>query len=95
MKVKLLRKIRKRFTWYLRESDGMAVLVDKKHKIIRVINESFMAIEDGYKTVEELREVCEVTMQERSFRVLKGLMLKPFGFKWSQYKASRTFWFHK
>lgn len=36
MKVKLLKKIRKRFKWYYRSSDKVPVVIDTKHELVTI-----------------------------------------------------------
>lgn len=71
MKVKLLKKIRKRFDYLTRTSNDGFILVDKKLKTLDYITEKYY--EKDFKTIE-------VPKPEYLFRIMKGKMLSKFGY---------------
>jgi hypothetical protein len=87
MKVKLLKKIRKRFSWYIGVS-GSPVLVDHKNKTIKKINESFYR-----KYVDSLEgpiKGLEIPLEEACFRLLKTFMLKPYNFDYGDINYNKA-----
>ncbi len=76
MKVKLLKKIRKRFTWY-KNNAGTYVLADKLMKSVTFINEFH------YKQLTT-ESTNIVGIDEYLYRLLKDKLLKPFGFSYNE-----------
>ena len=75
MKVKLLKKIRRRFK-YWRNSKGKFFLMDHKHKKITKIDMQFAKDNQYYRGKKYLK----VSKEEFLFRILKSKMLNPFGY---------------
>jgi hypothetical protein len=76
MKVKLLKKVRKEFGWYI-NGNGYPVLI--KYKLQRVIlfNLDYCLRETGYKNLEEAN--LEVDPQTWAWRLLKYRILHKYG----------------
>lgn len=73
MKTKLLKKVRKRFGYYFRESDGVPILVDHARKKVLALD-----------TVE-LPKTLKIPKEEYYWRILKDRMLTPFGYSYDLY----------
>lgn len=75
MKTKLLKKIRKRFDWYI-NIDGFPILIDHKEKTVKIIDTNaailYWRLNSNY--------VPEVSEQEWTWRNMKQRMYKTFGF---------------
>lgn len=73
MKVKLLKKLRKRYSWY-RNTDGLYVLVDKLHKDVKFFGMKYYEDNWTYPSVPE----CGIeTYLERCFKTtLFGITFK-------------------
>lgn len=69
MKIKLLKKVRKRFSWYFR-SNGDIILVDHQRQTHMLINNDYVIRNYGKEP-----EVGFATMK---YRALKESILKPF-----------------
>lgn len=78
MKTKLLRKIRKRFDWYI-NSKGFPVLLDKAKKSVVVIDVPYL--KDFFDMSDkDVTEQVEVRLEEWAWRNLKNKILQPFGY---------------
>lgn len=82
MKTKLLKKIRKRFIWYI-NSEGFPVIIDKKEKSFGTINLTSLKKYYNY-TDDSWKDEIEIDIKEWAWRNLKQRMLKPFGFNITQ-----------
>lgn len=89
MKVKLLKKIRKRFDWYI-DKNGVPILIDKKKKISTRINVNWCKEYLNY-TDKDVAEKINVSMEEWCWRWLKTRMLQPFGYNWAEIRDKQIF----
>jgi hypothetical protein len=101
MKVKLLKKIRKRFSYYFRK-DGTLVLVDH-HKKRPIIYDLANVLAMRNMTPEDFTKQVHIPEQQWLWRMLKDDMLKPFGYTYldimyrygvrvSKHKTKRRFY---
>lgn len=58
MKVKLLKKLRKRFSWYYRESDKAPILVDHKNQTVEIYDKEPSRIGEGTISKQEYNDRC-------------------------------------
>lgn len=82
MKVKLLRKVRKRFEWYFNRS-GYPILIDKKRKHATVYDLDYCLRRSGYKE-EQLPLKVTIKHAEWALRYMKADALYPFGITWDK-----------
>lgn len=79
MQVKLLKKVRKRYNWYL-NSNGFPVLMDHRKKEVTVIDLEYYRTYFKYETIQEVKEAIQVPEQTVCWRLLLTIMLKDFGY---------------
>ena len=89
MKVKLLKKIRKRFGYYFRKSDGYPVLVDYKQRKHAIFSPKYLPELNGYSSEEEMMKKVEIDLKEYAWRCMKERMLKPFGLRYEDLVFNR------
>lgn len=92
MKGKLLKKIKKRFSWY-KSKTGKFILIDKKTKSVNIIDNDFIFEHLNVATVKRKKEIIddlEIDIKEWQFRWLKTMMLKPFGYTFSNIHYNRS-----
>lgn len=75
MNIKLLKKIRKRWDWYINTNE-YPVLIDHLKKTANVIDIEYALNWKDCKTLEEVH--LEVSPQEWCWRIMKDTMLKPY-----------------
>ena len=80
MKAKLLKKIRKRFNWYINK-EGFPVLIDHLKKEAEIINVEFCKQHYNYQQ-HDIEALIEVPLREWAWRTIKDIMLKQFGYKY-------------
>lgn len=83
MKIKLLKKLRKRYNWYFR-SDNFPVLIDHYNKSIRVYDVEYLT-ERLKLTLEDVEKQVKVSHDEWAMRWLKTDILGKYG--WSMGKV--------
>lgn len=88
MKVKLLKKIRKRFGWYITPS-GKYILVDKIKRNYERIDETVLRKRFNLEDDEKFKKEIEIEIDEWCWRHLKATMLRPFNVEWSLYNWTR------
>jgi hypothetical protein len=81
MKVKLLKKIRKRFDWYLRKTDKVPVVLDLREKTLYMFTNETIVVTGKYKDEESMLKSIEIPMEEFRWRMAKDFMYKNFGYK--------------
>jgi hypothetical protein len=89
MKIKLLKKIRKRFGYYFRKSDGYPVLVDYKKRKHTIFSQKYLPELNGYSSGKEMMKHIEIDLEEYAWRCMKERMLKPFGFSYGDVVFNR------
>jgi hypothetical protein len=82
MKTKLLRKVRKRYGWYLNKS-GFPVLLDHSKKEVSIIDLDFYKTYFKYESIQDVRDSIQVSEQEVCWRLLLTIMLETYGFSYS------------
>jgi hypothetical protein len=82
MKVKLLKKLRKKYNWYFNK-DGFPVLIDHSNKIATVYDLEYLAKRANY-TLEEIEVKVKVDHTEWAIRWLKGDILKEWDWKYDR-----------
>lgn len=81
MKIKLLKKIRKRFSWYLTKN-GFPVLINHSTKNAQVIDLEYL--KSYYKYSNEDVEVnVTIPHTEWAFRCMLHIMVKEFGYSYN------------
>jgi hypothetical protein len=80
MKVKLLKKIRKRFDYYIRGSDGVPIVLDKQTKEVTIFIIDTLVDLSSHKDEEALLKSLEVSLDLYRWRTAKGFMYKSFGY---------------
>jgi hypothetical protein len=89
MKVKLMKKIRKRFSWFI-SSNGKFILIDHKLKMTIVYDEEHACKISGISKAEIPDKVqCEV--EEWIWRLFKEHMTKPFGYNFNDVLYRQTY----
>jgi len=83
MKVKLLKKLRKRYNWYFND-DGFPVLIDHYNKNITIYDLEYLTHKLKY-TIQDLEAKVKVSHTEWALRWLKTDILKDYG--WSVHKS--------
>ena len=81
MKVKLLKKIRKRFDWYIRKSDQVPIVLDLKEKTHYIFTDDLLVTLTKYENAELMRKSIEISIDEYRWRLAKDFMYKKFGYK--------------
>ena len=88
MKVKLLKKIRKRFDWYI-NSKGFPILIDKRKKDSLILDldevKNYYRVDDDF-----IEKKLQVSVEEWSWRCLKNRILKPFGFSFGNINYTKA-----
>jgi hypothetical protein len=84
MKVKLLKKLRKRYSWYF-NNDNFPVLIDHHNKSVRIYDLEYVSALNKY-TLEDVKEKVKVSHDEWALRHLKTDILGKYG--WNMYKTS-------
>ncbi len=79
MKTKLLKKIRKQFSWYFNK-DGFPVVINHEKQEVDIYDLEYCSKRIGY-TLEEVEVKVKVSHQEWALRLLKNDILKPYGYK--------------
>lgn len=79
MKVKLLKKVRKKYNWYISEK-GFPVLINHYKKDVTIVNLEWCCNKVNYK-IEDVPKLITVSPEEWTWRWLKQLMLAEYG--WS------------
>lgn len=80
MKIKLLKKIRKRFSWYWNK-DNFPVLIDHKTKSVDVLDLEYLKKYNSY-TDEEVKTNVQCTIEEWAQRHLFNYITKPYGYSY-------------
>lgn len=80
MKVKLLKKIRKRFDWYI-NSSGSPILIDKVKRTSSLIDYKSILIHINKN--EDYLKTIEVDLKEWEWRWLKISMIEEFGYNYN------------
>jgi hypothetical protein len=83
MKVKLLKKLRKRYNWYF-NNDGFPVLIDHYNKNVTIYDLEYLTYKLKY-TIQDLEAKVKVSHTEWALRWLKTDILKDYG--WSVHKS--------
>lgn len=81
MKVKLLKKIRKRFDWYLRKADKVPIVLDLKEKSHYIFTDETLVVTGKYKDEESMWKSMEIPIEEFRWRMAKDFMYRKFGYK--------------
>ena len=81
MKTKLLKKIRKRFTWYW-TNERKLIIIDRAEKVSYVVDETF-ARGRGYLGSDYTVEDVKVPLETFFHRVAVDFMGSKFGWEWS------------
>lgn len=79
MKVKLLKRLHKRYSWYFNK-EKFPVLIDHLNKRVTVFDVEQCCALNGYAAAD-LDKFVKVPMQEWALRHMKVQILKPYG--WS------------
>ena len=79
MKVKLLKKLRKRYSWYF-NNDNFPVLIDHYNKSARIYDLELVSALNKY-TLEDVKQKVKVNHDEWALRHLKTDILGKYG--WS------------
>ena len=79
MKVKLLKKVRKKYNWYL-NSEGFPVLMDYRKKEVSVIDLDYYKRYFKYDSIQEVKDSIQVPEKVVCWRLLLTIMLKDFGY---------------
>lgn len=82
MKTKLLKKIRKRYSWYL-NSNQCPVLLDNYKKTVIIINNEYLC--DKLKYTDANLKNIEVSHAEWQWRWLKTIVLGQYGWKFNKH----------
>jgi hypothetical protein len=85
MKVKLLKKIRKRFDWYIRELDGIPILLDlKSNRVIVFDNELLLTLYNATRKVscEEVTmlDKLKIPLEKHRWQQFRNYIFTPFGY---------------
>jgi len=78
MKVKLLKKIRKRFNWYIGKT-GFPVLIDHLKRCAIIIDVDFLKEQTDYSD-EDVKNKVTISMEDWAWNYLHNLILKPYGY---------------
>lgn len=79
MKVKLLKKLHKKYSWYFNK-DGFPVLIDHIEESVTLYDLEYMSNLTGY-TLEDIKEKVKVSHTEWALRTLKRDILSKYN--WS------------
>ena len=82
MKVKVLKKLRKRYDWYF-NTDGFPVLIDHIKKTVTLYDVEYLCQRNNYK-VEDLPTLVKVEHTEWALRVMKWDLLQEWGWNISR-----------
>jgi len=82
MKVKLLKKIHKRYNWYF-NANKEPVLIDHLEKDVTVYNFDYVREQCKY-TLEDVEKRVQVSHEEWCYRWFKTDVLKTFGITWKR-----------
>jgi len=88
MKVKLLKKIRKKYGWFINKY-GFPVLVNHQKKTANVIDESYYKDYFGMKQSEEIMDL-KVSIYLVCYRLMKTIMMKEFGYSFEHINYTRA-----
>ena len=86
MKAKLLKKIRKRFKWYYRNSDNIPVVIDTVLKSVRIYS-----FDNCLTIMNNKKEDIEISEEEYIHRTFRINIFKEFGFSYMYYCALKNF----
>lgn len=95
MKTKLLKKIRKRFSWYL-NSERRPVLIDNCKKEVKTYTDIDISFLLSVGTYSEFIKESEQVKNEKAWNLFKSNMLDDYGYnnknkKWRFKKATSNF----
>jgi hypothetical protein len=82
MKIKLLKKLRKRYNWYFNK-DKFPVLIDHSNKTATIYDIEYLAERAKY-TLEDIEVKVKVNHTEWAIRYLKMDILKEWGWKYDR-----------
>jgi hypothetical protein len=77
MKVKLLKKLRKRYNWYF-NNDNFPVLIDHYKKSVRIYDLEYVSALNRY-TLDDVKQKVKVSHDEWVLRCLKTDILGKYG----------------
>jgi hypothetical protein len=82
MKVKLLKKIRKRYNWYF-NNEKFPVFIDKVKKTAKIYDLEYMSNRYNY-SLEDVKEKVKIDHTEWALRCLKMDIIGPYGWDMSR-----------
>ena len=80
MKVKLLKKIRKRYSWYFKK-DKTPILIDHSNKTVEVYDVDYVSKAHNY-TEQQIQNDVKVPLKEWCYRWFRVDIFKTFGIDW-------------
>lgn len=78
MRAKLLKKLRKKYSWYF-NVDNFPVLLNHETRTVRLYDLEYMCERRGY-TLQDVEKKVKVSHQEWALRLMKSDILSKYGY---------------